>query len=125
MRYTHPDFHWLVGMFEGEGTFIPGSPSQPRRCIAGIVSTDYDVIERCARLMGTTIITRKRKNAPDHWKDIYEARLRGGRAARFMREVRPYMSGRRQSAIDRALACVVDDPRLTDNVPVLDVMPAP
>ena len=122
MHSVNPDFHWLVGLFEGEGTFIPGAPSQPRRASVIVVTTDEDVIARAAKLMGTSYFERKRKTAPAHWKPIFEARLRGGAAVRFMDAVRPYMGARRQVQIDRATACVNrDEPRLKGGtIPVLD-----
>lgn len=109
-----------MGLFEGEGSFIAGPPSAPRRAVACVVSTDRDVIDRAAGLLGSTVITRSRKSAPAHWKPIYEARLRGGRAARFMAAARPYMSRRRQEAIDKALAATPADARHATHVPVLD-----
>jgi hypothetical protein len=61
--------------------------------------TDLDVVERVAFAFGTKVQShRKGRN-----KTEFAATARGSTAAQLMTQVRPMMSGRRQSAIDRAL----------------------
>ena len=99
-----PQEWWLVGLLEGEGSFIKGPPSRPYSPIVQIQMTDRDVIARAAELMGTYVYHCKYK-AKAHHKTTYRAFLIGERAVQLMRRIQPHMGERRQQQIEAALAC--------------------
>lgn len=109
------DFFWLVGLLEGEGSFLKGPPSQPTTPQIAVMSTDQDVIERIANLFGTSCYKVVRRK--DHWKEAFRTSLRGKPAVDLMLKLKPYMSIRRQQQITRAAACYVDRKtrKLTDD----------
>jgi hypothetical protein len=92
---------WLVGLMEGEGTFVRGSPAKPRRPTTAIGMCDEDVIRRVADLWGTRVWTIQLKN-PRH-KPVYRTELVGGSAVALMALLRPHLSQRRQVQIDEAI----------------------
>ena len=97
-----PAVHWLAGLLEGEGSFLPGLPSKPNGPGISIAMVDEDVITRAAALLGVNCIhTRK---GTDHSQDSYQLLLRGRRAVKIMHQLCPLMGVRRQGQIDRALA---------------------
>lgn len=103
------NFHWLVGLLEGEGSFMAASPSRPNEPRLEVEMKDYPVMARYAALIGATVITRKRKrfNKTDNRDEvvtIYRVRVAGKRAVRLMRAVQPYLCSRRQQQIVAALA---------------------
>ena len=105
----HPDdLHWLAGLLEGEGTFLAGPPSQPRTPALVVHMADRDVVERVARLLGTTVqpVAPQQAHRP-----TYVARLRGRRAVAWMRLLPTLMAARRRAQIARALASHGPDPR--------------
>ena len=96
------DFHWLVGILEGEGSFMKSPPSDPNSPRVTVNMTDEDVIARVA-----AIFKRKYqfvKAREEHHKHSYRVVLTGLRAADFMVQLRPFMGLRRQGQIDAALA---------------------
>src|SRR6202012_5290481 len=100
------DFFWLVGLLEGEGSFMHGPPSTPNQPRLVLHMTDLDIVERAARLMGTRCVPRKHSNP--RWKPTFATMLRGRRAARLMQEMYPHLGSRRRAQIDRALSDYVD-----------------
>ena len=96
------DFYWLCGLLEGEGSFMKGPPSRPQYPVLSITSTDEDVIQRVASLLGVSYcrVTKRR----EHWKQSYSLRIHGKRAVDLMLRLRPHMSGRRREQIDAAVA---------------------
>lgn len=102
------DLYWLAGLLEGEGSFLAPPPSSPNRPRISLQMTDRDVVDRAARMMGVAYVyvSGDRRNA--NWKRYYMVVLRGRRAARLMRMLRPLMGARRQVQIDDALAGFVD-----------------
>lgn len=95
-----PALLWLVGLLEGEGTFLKPCPSNPRSPIISCRMTDLDVIELVAAAFGTSV----QANEKGPYRTEFAATIRGSRAAELMALLRPMMSCRRQAAIDRALA---------------------
>jgi hypothetical protein len=93
------DFLWLAGLLEAEGTFLKPPPSSPRSPIVACRMTDRDVIERVADRFGTSIFAFDR----GEYRTQYGACAKGSRAVALMRDLRPFMSARRQAAIDTAL----------------------
>lgn len=100
---TTNELYWLAGMYEGEGSFVPGPPSRPNVPRATLVSTDHDVIQKVAALTPGAIITSVPSRDPRH-KDKWRIVIYGPRAVALMLKLRPLMGKRRQAAIDRAVA---------------------
>lgn len=104
------NFYWLVGLLEGEGTFLAPSPSRPNEPRVEVEMKDYDVIARAGVLLGVSVVTRLRQRRRKGHLEletvvIYRVRVSGRRAVRLLRTIKAYMSGRRQLQISRALAC--------------------
>ena len=95
-------FHWLVGILEGEGTFLRGAPSRPGTPIVRVSMTDRDVVDRVARLFERAVV-RLRRRKPHH-KLPYATTIKGAPAVRVTHAVRPFLSKSRQLQIDRAIA---------------------
>jgi hypothetical protein len=64
--------------------------------------TDLDVIERVARILGTTVYLSNERRNPK-WKPYYRATIAGERAAQLMNLLYPIMGKRRQQQITEAL----------------------
>jgi hypothetical protein len=106
---SQQDLHWLAGLLEGEGSFVPGPPSAPRSPGVQMCMADRDVVERAGALLGSPIwVARSRREG---WSDVYTIRVRGARAVLWMERLRPLMGLRRQAQIDRAIASRGPDPR--------------
>jgi hypothetical protein len=93
---------WLAGLLEGEGSFMKGPPSKAHLPRISIQMTDSDVMLKVGALFGVKPSTVKAR--PPRHKEIYHCDLKGSRAVALMTKLRPYMSLRRQLAIDSALA---------------------
>lgn len=102
---TDLELGWLCGMLEGEGCFQAPPPSHPEQVRVVLITTDKDVAERVAALMGVKKVGAppSRRKQPHHKQAFVVARA-GRPAAALMHEVRPHMSARRQAAIDYALS---------------------
>ena len=100
------NFYWLVGLLEGEGSFLKPSPSKPREPKIDVEMKDEDVIRRVAALLGVGY--RKRDRHRENASVTYHVRLAGKRAVQLMWRLRPYLSERRQQQIDRAVQCYID-----------------
>ena len=99
------DFYWLAGLFEGEGSFMPGPPSAPNSIRIILTMTDADVVARVAALWGVAYHeVRQERSRVMGWKANYYVHLRGKRAAVLMEQLLPLMGERRQRQIQRALA---------------------
>lgn len=97
------ELYWLAGILEGEGSFCSGPPSDPNTSIIGMHTTDEDVAKRVCTLFGR-VVSRSHTKEKAHYKDVFVARVTGGNARILMRTLKPLMSQRRQSQIDKALA---------------------
>jgi hypothetical protein len=106
------EFQWLVGILEGEGTFLCGAPSKPGTPILRVSMTDRDVVEHVARLFGRAVV-RLRRRKPHH-KLPYATTIKGAPAGQVMSAVRPFLSTTRQLQIDRALSSLEATPRRRD-----------
>lgn len=100
---TDLELGWLAGLLEGEGSFLHPAPSSPKAPTVAIVSTDRDIVERVAALMGVKYICTTRRNT-ERWKVSYKTQLKGSRAIALMRQLRPLMGERRGARIDAILA---------------------
>jgi hypothetical protein len=96
------DLHWLAGLLEGEGSFMPGEPSNPNAPRISLAMTDFDIVRRAADLFGIkSISTRAGKPG---WQTSYSFHLKGRRAIVMMQQLYPLMGARRKTQIERALA---------------------
>jgi hypothetical protein len=98
------DKYWLAGLLEGEGSFMPGPPSDPNRPRISVQMTDKDVIEEVAELFDLEYIQESNRG-PENWKTSYRVQLRGSKAVKIMDQLKPLMGERRQDQIEEALAC--------------------
>jgi hypothetical protein len=100
---TELDLMWLVGLLEGEGSFIFPAPSEPTSPRVTLQMTDEDVVRRAARLMGIEYVHKSHRH-PDIWKPTYQVSLKGKRARALMEQLLPYMGVRRSQRIRGILA---------------------
>jgi hypothetical protein len=96
------ELYWLAGLLEGEGSFMAASPSAPHSPRVSLNMTDSDVVARAAALVGPLHI-QKRAPRLSKWKASYAWVLRGQRAVKLMRLLRPLMGLRRREQIDAAI----------------------
>jgi hypothetical protein len=96
------DFCWLVGILEGEGSFLSGPPSKPNSPVICVEMTDEDVVSRVSDFFGVSYHLTKRRKA--NHKQAYAVRITGGRAISWMKILQPHMSHRRTLQIETALA---------------------
>ena len=89
------DFHWLVGILEGEGSFFIGS-NYPRIYLK---MTDLDIVERAAKYFQTSITTFYSTN-PRH-KPTHAITISGYRALLWMQKLYPFMGIRRKKQIEK------------------------
>lgn len=68
------DIAWAAGLFEGEGCLTLGQERRGKRYVgARLGTTDHDIVERFARIVGFGTINRKRPpSTPEHWKTVWE-----------------------------------------------------
>lgn len=111
---------WLAGLLEGEGSFMVGPPSSPRRPTLQMSMTDRDVVARAASIIGCNVMTLRAREV--HWQEAYGLRVRGAGAVNWMRALRPYLGERRTAQVDRALASY--DPRPTSKLTAEDAAEA-
>lgn len=97
------DLMWLAGLLEGEGSFMKPVPSKPKSPIISISMTDQDVMERVGKLWNVKI-HRRPPGGLNH-KEFWSCRIHGNPAVDLMKELFPYMGGRRKNQITRALDC--------------------
>jgi hypothetical protein len=109
-----PELHWLAGLLEGEGSFMPGPPSNARMPIISVQMTDHDVVARVGRIFSRKPHAVRQRDS--RWRASYMVRVTGSRAVHWMTLLRPLMGERRQAQINRALACYAPRPTalLTD-----------
>jgi hypothetical protein len=97
------DLHWLAGILEGEGSFLCSPPSKPNCPRISCNMTDEDVIARIARLLNAKYHKVRKKKRKPQWKDSWVVNIGGLRILQMMQLLRPLMSIRRQSQIDKAI----------------------
>ena len=92
---TVKDIAWLAGLLEGEGTFFARDHRGGSHRVV-IASTDKDVVERSASLMGNPkVYPSIYKNRPKHWKPLYRCGIEGRPAAALMMTIYPLMGKKR------------------------------
>ncbi|KAB2863029.1 MAG: hypothetical protein F9K46_06315 [Anaerolineae bacterium] len=103
------EIYWLVGLLEGEGTFLKGIPSHPNKPILKIQMNDRDVLDRVAQFFHVNVlgpIERKSNRLGD--MPYYIVSKQGRPAVQLMQQIRPMMGERRQGQIDAAIASYED-----------------
>lgn len=104
--------HWMSGLLEGEGSFIPGLPSYPTKPIISLQMTDEDVIAKVAGIFAVRYSTSKSEaRAEAGWRTSFGVKTSGQNAVHWMKLLYPSMGERRQKQIDIALACYGGDER--------------
>lgn len=112
---TRDELCWLAGWLEGEASFyyIVSTGNSPRIVIQ-VFSTDLDVLQKAARLMGakkmTTIPPRECRGT--QWKSNggFRIDVQQEIAASLMRDLLPFMGERRTGQIKNALQKWEDRP---------------
>lgn len=99
---TEIEFSWLAGILEGEGSFIKGPKSMPNQPAISIQMTDEDIIQRVAKMFGTSYC-RSDRGLDKGWKPAYRTMLRGEPAVLLMQILYPLMGKRRQNQISDAI----------------------
>jgi hypothetical protein len=102
-------FSWLVGLLEGEGSFMSGPPSSPNTPRISIAMTDEVVLARVGEICGTKYQSLRSRNAKH--KNVFRIHVRGSKAIALMRQVYPFMGNRRQEQIDRVFNSYVEIPQ--------------
>ena len=98
------ELYWLAGLLEGEGSFMKGPPSAPKRPRISLSMTDEDIVAKAASLFGCNYAkVASKRYARNGWKTPYRVIVRGKRAVEFMKLLRPLMGTRRQQQIDKAI----------------------
>lgn len=109
---TEAEAAWLAGFLEGEGSFY--TKNQPNRNylipIVKVNSTDKDVIERAAFLLGTSSLQFEPRRK-EHWKDQWKVHIYGKRAVDIMQQILPWMGERRAAKIQEIIAAWEARPR--------------
>lgn len=96
------DFFWLIGILEGEGTFLAAPRSERGIPVVRVSVTDRDVVERVGRLIERAVVPVRRRRA--HHKTPYVTTIKGSPAVLLMRAICPHMGAFRRAHIDRAIA---------------------
>jgi hypothetical protein len=96
------DLHWLVGILEGEGTFVAGSPSAPGLPLVRVSMTDRDVVDRVGSILHRSVTPLRPRQ--DDYKVPYCTSVKGAPAVELMRLVEPLLGERRRGQIARVLA---------------------
>lgn len=89
---------------------MKGPPSAPNRPTISMVTTDRDVVDRVARLLGVNYIQHTRPSNKK-WKTQYSVLQRGAKAVALMKMLRELMGARRKQQIDKALSSYKAQPK--------------
>lgn len=104
-RVTDFEVGWLIGILEGEGTFIY-TPKQTHRVTISMADEDTinRVIDVMSRLLGGVYVAKGEiVPAKAEYSTMHTANISGERARTLMRYVVKHMSNRRRQRIWRAL----------------------
>lgn len=98
--FSTQDFWWLIGLFEGEASFMSANKQRPRSPRISIGMTDEDTIAKVSCILGVKYHSRMPSSGR---KRIYTLDMKGTRAAELMILFYPHMSSRRKGKIKAAL----------------------
>jgi len=94
------DLWWLIGLFEGEASFMSANKHRPHSPRISIGMTDEDTIAKVSRIIEVKYHSRIPSSGR---KRIYAVDIKGTRAVEIMILFYPYMSNRRKTKIKEAL----------------------
>jgi hypothetical protein len=100
--FSLPEFLWLAGWLEGEGSFVAPPPSDPGRPRIWGQTRDRDVVGEAGRLLEIKPLSHIDPRNPN-WSRTWRVLKQGRRATVLMEALRPLMGQRRRYQIDRAL----------------------
>jgi hypothetical protein len=101
---TERELAWLAGWLEGEGSFIAPPPSSPRRPRISARSTDRDVVNEAARLLGVTPqYSYSGRDRSKGWSPTWRLLKQGTTAITFMRALAPMLGERKARHVQRAI----------------------
>lgn len=101
---TDNNFYWLIGILEGEGSFLKPAPSKTNQPGIALQMCDEDVVKRVADMFNMKYHkSYTQKHIDNNWRPVYGFLLRGKRAVDLMKSIYPHMSIRRKKQIDNAI----------------------
>lgn len=102
-KFSDFDFGWLVGILDGEGTFILTNKKRYPRI--SVKMTDVDTIDRFAKLVERehSIFIDTKITRMYGWKKTHRVDITGRKAVEIMKLIYPHMSGRRKERIQEIL----------------------
>lgn len=100
------DLYWLAGLLEGEGSFIASKPyvNQPPQARITLCSSDKDVVERAAKILGAKSVLRNTSSNRLGLKMQWKATVYSSRATGWMMTLYSLMGARRREQIRTSLA---------------------
>jgi len=113
------DFYWLVGILEGEGTFLKALPSKKNKISIQLQMTDEDIVNRVAKLLGVAYYKCMPKKK--HHKVSFRCAITGFKAAELMEKIKPFMGSRRQLQIEKVIASYTF-PKKYKELPAIEVL---
>jgi hypothetical protein len=100
-RVDGREFHWLIGILEGEGTFLAPAPSSPASPLVRVVMTDRDVMVRVGADLERAVVEMPPRK--ESCKPAFAVSLKGADAVRLMVGIKSELGATRQQQIDLAL----------------------
>lgn len=98
------DLYWVVGLLEGEGSFLLKKKADS--AIIQCNMTDLDILKRLCNLAGGGICKIKKRES--HWKQSWYWYLHGKKALNLMKKLEPLMGSRRKSKIQECIKIYED-----------------
>lgn len=103
-RVTDFELGWLIGILEGEGTFIYNPKATHRVTVSmGDEDTINKVVDIMSRLIGDYVAKGELTPKKAEYSVMYTANVTGERARTLMKFVVKHMSNRRRTRIWQAL----------------------
>jgi hypothetical protein len=107
---------WAAGLFEGEGTFIRQTRNGRTRIGFALATTDRDVLERFAAIVGVGAIHPTSRWAEMSTKPIYRWSATANKdVQRLTNLLMPWLGQRRRDALERAWAEYASQPEPLDH----------
>lgn len=111
MSERNIDIAWAAGLFEGEGCITCLKPDGGRNPYARISlelgSTDLDVVERFASIVGVGNVVKRATKQRDHHKDLWRWSIGSKNGVLHVLDLlRPHLGSRRSKASDDAIAYI-------------------
>jgi Recombinase len=106
---TELEASWLAGLLEGEGSFNwYASEKEYGKPTVKLAMTDFDIVERAAKIMGAKTVKSVKTERPDrleslNYKPMFKCIVSTTKAAVLMEKILPYMGERRSAKIKELL----------------------